>query len=524
VSGVAVAECVREIGRGQAADLLSRFAALRRRPCPWLLDSALAHAARGRFSFAGADPWLVLRARGRSIEIECRRAVHPRFSPGVRRFEGDPFDALRDLLAAHTVPAGPRTEAVPFAGGAVGYFGYGLSEHTEPVRLGARTECDPPDLVLLFADRLLALDHAERRLFACGLGFGPSGSEARAAARAASEGLELGADRAEPLEDVGDPPAVTDARAALRALGARSDFDAERYAEAVARVKREIAAGNVYQANLSQRIEVPARGDPWRLYRALRRVNPAPFAAYLELPELAVLSASPERFLHLTPGGDVESRPIKGTRPRGATPERDASARAELLASAKDRAENVMIVDLVRNDLGKVCEPGSVRVTELASPEAYATVHQLVSSVRGRLRAGRGAVDLLRGAFPPGSMTGAPKLAALRLIDALEVSGRGVYAGALGYLDWRGGMDLSVVIRTVLVSRGTARLQVGGGIVADSEGPAEYQETLDKAWASLQAMLAIPPGDEEAVRDRDEQIRVADVSRCITMRRHEQLR
>jgi anthranilate/para-aminobenzoate synthase component I len=222
-------------------------------------------------------------------------------------------------------------------------------------------------------------------------------------------------------------------------------------------------------------------GDPWSFYRRLRAENPAPFASYFELPEVAIASSSPERFLRLSPDGSVESRPIKGTRPRGSGFHEDQANRALLACSAKDRAENLMIVDLVRNDLGRVCETGSVDVPELMSIEAYASVFQMVSTVAGRLRADCDAVDLLRATFPPGSMTGAPKIAAMRIIDRLEPVRRGIYSGALGYLDVRGGLDLCVVIRTVLVKDGRAYLHAGGGIVADSDPRDEYRETLDKA-------------------------------------------
>jgi anthranilate/para-aminobenzoate synthase component I len=215
----------------------------------------------------------------------------------------------------------------------------------------------------------------------------------------------------------------------------------------------------------------------------------------LELPEVAIASSSPERFLRLSPDRSVESRPIKGTGPRGSEGDEDRANRARLAGSAKDRAENLMIVDLVRNDLGRVCETGSVEVPELMAIEAYASVFQMVSTVRGRLRADRDAIDLLRAAFPPGSMTGAPKIAAMRILDRLEPVRRGIYSGALGYFDVRGGLDLCVVIRAVLVKDGRAYVHAGGGIVADSDPMGEYRETLDKARASVAAL--------EALRQRD---------------------
>lgn len=271
------------------------------------------------------------------------------------------------------------------------------------------------------------------------------------------------------------------------------------YAKSIERIREEIAAGNVYQACLTQRLERAFTGDAFALYLALRRRNPAPFACFFELPEAAIVGSSPERFLGVDAERRVESRPIKGTRPRGSDPLDDARARCALQASAKDRAENLMIVDLVRNDLGRVCELGSVGVPELMAVEDYASVFHLVSTVRGRLRAGCDVLDALRAAFPPGSMTGAPKLAAMRLLDRLEPVRRGVYSGAIGYLDARGGADLSVVIRTLVLAGGRAFVHAGGGIVADSEPRAEWLETLAKARPLLDALAEADRPDAAGV-------------------------
>jgi para-aminobenzoate synthetase component 1 len=241
---------------------------------------------------------------------------------------------------------------------------------------------------------------------------------------------------------------------------------------------------------LTHRLDAPFDGDPFALWQELRRASPAPFAAFLDLPEGAVVSSSPERFLALDAARTAESRPIKGTRPRGATPEEDAQHAADLAASPKDRAENAMIVDLVRNDLGRVCRFGTVEAPELFVVERYATVHQLVSTVRGELDPAHDAVDLIRACFPPGSMTGAPKIEAMTLLEALEPTERGVYAGALGWMDFSGTLDLSVVIRTIVLKDGRAHVHVGGAIVADSDPPSEYDETMHKARAMLEALAA----------------------------------
>jgi para-aminobenzoate synthetase component 1 len=467
---------LREIGPFRQR--LEAFEALRGRAFPWLLDSALPSPQLGRFSFAGADPYLVLRVRGARIELECRRAVHPGLALGRRVLEGDFFETVRALLPR--LPPATDAAELPFVGGAVVALGYELAQRIEALDLGALDDMALPDCTILFVDRLLAWDQREGRLFASALGFGADRAGARVEAARGARALE---------RQLATAPA---AGAPMRARGAArapfAFFDEGTYGKAVELVKEEIAAGNVYQACLTHRLERDYRGDPWELYRALRCLNPAPFACYLELPEVILVGSSPERFLRLGPDRCVESRPIKGTRPRGRDAAEDAANRAALAASPKERAENLMIVDLVRNDLGRVCETGSIEVPELMAIEEYASVFQMVSTVSGRLRGDRDALDLLRATFPPGSMTGAPKIAAMQLLGRLEPVRRGIYSGAIGYLDARGGADLSVVIRTLLLREGRAYVHAGGGIVADSEPRVEWQETLDKARPLLAAL------------------------------------
>jgi para-aminobenzoate synthetase component 1 len=272
-------------------------------------------------------------------------------------------------------------------------------------------------------------------------------------------------------------------------LGLRSTFTHRGYLDAVGRVRDYIIAGDIFQANLSQRFQTSMPGAPFDLYRRLRRRNPAPFAAYLDYGELAVLSASPERFLRLDEQRHIETRPIKGTRPRGLGPMHDAALGRALAESEKDRAENVMIVDLLRNDLSRVCRPGTVRVPELFALEHHPTVHHLVSTVVGELEPGADASDLIRAAFPGGSITGAPKVRAMEIIAELEPTQRGVYCGSVGYISLTGAMDTSIVIRTYLALRGRVYFQAGGGIVADSDPELEYRETLDKARALIETLV-----------------------------------
>lgn len=488
----------------------------------WWLDSALPDARLGRHSFAGADPYAWLRSRDAEVEIDVRREIRPGLAKGFHRIEADPIECARSML--------PRTDSLiystrtqigsgvarwdeatglsaglelPFVGGAVGYFGYELASRIEgQLRFENADALELPDLSLAFVDQVFAFDHEAERIWILGLGFGDgrSGNESgpresavarsRSRVEAASSELErlFGTDAPRRVERNTSPRTRPASSPSPGAMPIESTADASGYAKAVDAILHEIGAGNVYQANFSQRLSVEADIDPWQIYRSLRRRNPAPFAAYLDLPDAQILSSSPERFLGMDASRRIESRPIKGTRPRGADALEDARLEAELASSEKDRAENLMIVDLVRNDLGRVCMPGSIEVPELMQIEAYAAVFQMVSTVTGTLATGRDALDLVRATFPPGSMTGAPKLASIALLEDLERVRRGVYAGALGYLDLRGGLDLSVVIRTIVWKQGRAHLHVGGGVVADSSPEAEYVESLDKAKAPLAAL------------------------------------
>jgi len=481
----------------------------------WWLDSALPDARLGRYSFAGANPYLLLHARGGEVEIDVRREVRPGLAKGFQRFEADPIDCARSLLPradsvlystratsrsgdpywheARGIPAGL---GLPFLGGAVGYFGYELAAAIEPqLRFENADSLGLADLSLAFVDQVVAYDHESERLWILGLGFGGDRSSSRpgpresavARSRIGVEQLSLQIERR--LLNGPSLRSTRDQRKTSRdSRRLVSTADASGYAKAVDRILEEIGAGNVYQANFSHRLTVDAPIDPWRIYAALREHNPAPFGGYLSLSDGAVLSSSPERFLRMDGSRQIESRPIKGTRPRGNDELEDVRLARELASSEKDRAENLMIVDLVRNDLGRVCATGSIDVPELMRIEKYAAVFQMVSTVTGTLATGRDAFDLLRATFPPGSMTGAPKLASISLLEDLESVRRGVYAVALGYLDLRGGLDLSVVIRTIIWKEGRAHLHVGGGVVADSSPEAEYLESLDKAKAPLAAL------------------------------------
>ena len=423
------------------------FAGLCERSGAFFLDSALSAGGLGRYSFIGFDPFLVLR--------------------------GDVLAELGVLLKKYRCDA---LSGAPFPCGAVGYFSYEFGAGLERVVSSRANDLGVPEMQWGFYDGVLGFDHEAKRAFMV----------ANPVDRASA------AEIFERLED-----AMNSARVKSLATGfgvkagePRSCVSKDAYLRALSRIKDYIAAGDVYQVNLTQRFETPLPCHPYALYQRLRRRSPAPFASYLNFGNWQVVSSSPERFLRIE-NGRVETRPIKGTRPRGKTPAEDERLRAELVASEKDRAELLMIVDLERNDLGRVCAPGSIRVDELFKVETHPTVHHLVANVSGVLRADCDVVDCLRATLPGGSITGAPKVRAMQIIDELETVQRGVYTGAVGYLGFDGNADLNIAIRTILCAKGQAYYHVGGGIVWDSDPESEYQETLDKGAAMRAALLGL---------------------------------
>ena len=427
---------------------------------PWavFLDSGLHHLTQSRYDVIAAEPHTTLVTRGKLTEIR---------NDGVELSREDPLTLLRQHLDCDP----GSTCDLPFSGGAIGYFSYDLARRLGRVPAFAADDDRMPELAIGIYDWAVVVDHLERRSWLVGQGR-DSETDWKWDALVARFGAAT-AERARVPFRITAPLV--------------SNLSHEAYAAAFRRVHDYIHAGDCYQINLAQRFAAPAAGDPWLAYQALRIINPAPYSAFLNTPHGTVMSASPERFLKLA-RGHVETRPIKGTRPRAGHPRRDAELAEALRSSAKDRAENVMIVDLLRNDLSKNCELGSVKVPKLFEVESFATVHHLVSTVTGRLRQGRDALDLLRGCFPGGLITGAPKLRAMQIIEELEPHRRGVYCGAIGYLGHDGNMDTNIAIRTLVYSGGAIRFWAGGGIVADSRLEDEYQETFDKAAAMLRLL------------------------------------
>jgi para-aminobenzoate synthetase component I len=465
-------------------------------PYRLFLDSAAAGSRLGRYSFLMADPFAVVRSSGAETERFDRLTGTSEIA------DGDALDIVRAALAPHHTAA--VADLPPFQGGAAGYLAYDWGRTLERLPAPRYDDLALPDVVLGLYDWVLSWDLETHRAWLISTGL-PAVSERDRPARAASRAEQVrGWLRRPTTSDVGRdgeaaPAKPTSAEAPSfpvssgwwdGALEMRSSFTHPGYVEAVQKVRDYILAGDIFQANLSQRFQVPLTERPWDLYARLRRRNPAPFAAYIDFPEATVLSASPERFLKVDAHGHVETRPIKGTRPRGVGPEHDAALGQALTESAKDRAENLMIVDLMRNDLSRVCLPGTVRVQELFALERYATVHHLVSTVAGTLRPGADALDLLRATFPGGSITGAPKLRAMEIIAELESSARGVYCGSIGYWSLTGELDTSIAIRTAIARRGRVYFSAGGAVVADSEPEQEYRETLDKARGIIDVLGA----------------------------------
>jgi para-aminobenzoate synthetase component 1 len=435
------------------ADPAHWFERIRHAPGAVLLDSGRPKAERGRFDILSAWPLRMLQ-------------------PGEDEPGRDFFHRLRQALGELGEAVLPGDCELPFAGGLIGFLSYDFGSRLETLPQHAEDDSGLPLARFGLYAWALITDHQRQT---SQLLFHP--------ATADSERNRL--------ISLFDPAAVGES-APFKLLGRfTADLTVNTYRYGIERIQAYIQAGDCYQVNFTQRFRADCSGDPWTAYCALRKACPTPYASFLALDDGAIASLSPERFLRLHQG-HVETRPIKGTRPRGKDERSDAAQAQALLASDKDRAENLMIVDLLRNDLGRSCRVGSVRVPELFALESYPNVHHLVSCVTGELADGQDALDLLAGSFPGGSITGAPKIRAMQIIDELEPTRRAIYCGSLLYIDVRGEMDSSIAIRTLLIRNGQASCWGGGGIVADSDWQAEYQESIDKVKVLLQTLEQLP--------------------------------
>jgi para-aminobenzoate synthetase component 1 len=458
---------------------------------PVLLESAPRSEKTGRYSFVTADPYLIFRSRGESVELDLPRTPAGKYGKRAT-MKRKPLAKLRELLSNY------RTDRVaglpPFLGGAVGFFSYDFVHQFEKLPRKAAVDLDIPEAYFIFVDIVVAFDHVLNKSWLIvnpgareqELGFRKPGPDqwGRLYDEAAERLLVyrsklLAKDRS---TDVPVSAKEGQSRFTLEPAMSRADFESM-----VRRCKDYIAAGDIYQANLSQRLSAEFSADPVRLYEVLREVNPSPFSAFLDFGDVQLVSSSPERLIRLHDGA-ADTRPIAGTRRRGEDSAETRTLSDELLTNEKERAEHIMLLDLERNDLGRVCEYGSVRVDEMMVVEDYSHVIHIVSNVQGTLTPGRDAFDLVRAVFPGGTITGVPKVRCMEIIDELEPVARGPYTGSIGYLSNSGDMDLNIIIRTFVVKDGVAHIQVGAGIVADSVPEREYFETLQKAEALRKAL------------------------------------
>lgn len=454
------------VGPAQWVDRIRR--AVASSPQAAILESAPGFGSLGRYSIYAPNPRCVFQATGSDWKLT---GDWPFAHPPA---DGDPFEVLRHLLKQTSCPP----SAAPFAGGWIGFIGYDVATLLEVLPRSLPRTGLLPDIHLGYFDTFALHDLASQNVQLVTTNrFDEPVTEVRQRAAEFRQSID-----AQPAFDASAPVGP------LTASVPSSDFSPDEYCWAIEQVLEYIRAGDIFQANFTHRFSAPFTGETHELYNRCRALSPAPFGAFLRHGPWSVVSTSPELFLRVSPNGKVETRPIKGTRPRGNDPIHDLLLREELRSSVKDRAELTMIVDLERNDLGRVCEFGSVRVGRHAHVESYSNVHHLVSSVTGNLRPDCDIVDLLKATFPGGSITGAPKIRAMEIIDSLERCRRGVYTGSIGYFSDNGNVDLNIAIRTLVVEGDTVHYHVGGGIVADSEPLAEYRETLSKGQRMFQAL------------------------------------
>jgi anthranilate synthase component 1 len=465
---------------------VSAFRKLARGPYTFLLESVEGGERLARYSFVGALPERVMRLRGTTAEWRWRRG--PRAGEAASEACDDPLllvqrELERDRVAPVTMPAAPGMTLPRFSGGAVGYLGYEIAAKFERVPVPERDPLGLPEAVLIFSDALLIFDHVAHR--------------ARIVAHARLDGDDLAAARADALAQIDAieaaldspiPPEPESSRGQRSASGGEQKKTGRlTFERHVALAKEAIAAGDAFQIVLSRRMERPTAASPLAIYRALRALNPSPYLFFLDCEDFAIAGASPEMLVRVE-SREVALHPIAGTRPRGATSGADASFEAELRYDPKEQAEHIMLVDLGRNDVGRVSQPGSVRVTQMMEVERYSHVMHLVSHITGALRPELSSFDAVRAAFPAGTLTGAPKVRAMEIIAQLEGERRGVYGGGIGYFGRDGNLDMAIAIRTLVIKDGVAIGQAGAGIVADSDPAAEFQETERKADALWHAV------------------------------------
>lgn len=455
-----------------------------RSPHSFLFDSVKGPEKIARYSFIGIDPYLIYKVKDGAVEIEFngRKSISSR----------DPVERLRELVLSYRQD--PVDGLPPFQGGAAGMFCYDFVRYLEKLPGNAVDDLNLPDAHFLMIDRLIAFDHKEKKswVIVCpgaretALGYSDPAWKNLSHFAVAEEALRNICQRISERHDASKPQGR-----GCRRLTVCYETEKETYMAMVRRAKEYIAAGDIFQANLSLRVYADiGETDPWDIYVVLRDINPSPFCSYVDFGDYHIVSSSPERLVRVK-GRQVDTRPIAGTRPRGENSSEDAALRAELLLNEKERAEHIMLIDLERNDLGRVSDFGSVCVDELMTTEDYSHVIHIVSNVRGRLAHDKDCFDVVRATFPGGTITGVPKVRCMEIIDELERTRRGAYTGSIGYIGFNGNMDLNIVIRTFLIRNKKAYIQAGAGIVADSDPEREYQESIRKAEALIKTIERI---------------------------------
>src|SRR5512147_2654063 len=429
-----------------------------------------------RYSFLGSRPSIIVKSFGRSVEIirEGRRSKRP--------FERDPLEVIKHVLSAYR-PV-PDASLPRFYGGAVGFMGYDIVRYFEDLPAREKAGLDTPDLFFMITNSLVIFDNITHLIKVVSNAH-VKGKSVEAAYREATKKIDALVRKLK-IGGKGQRARVK-GKPKVKEHALTSNFTQARYEQAVLKAKEYIKAGDIFQVVPSQRFETRINVEPYEIYRALRLINPSPYMYFLRCGDMTVVGASPEVMVRLEEGR-IELRPIAGTRKRGATEDEDKALERELLADPKERAEHIMLVDLGRNDVGRVSENGSVQVSELMVIERYSHVMHIVSNVRGKLSKNRDAYDVIRACFPAGTVSGAPKIRAMEIIDELEPTKRGPYAGAVGYFGFSGNMDTCITIRTLVIKGGIAYIQAGGGVVADSDPASEYQETVNKAKAMMRAV------------------------------------
>ena len=438
---------------------------------PFFLDSGMDSEKLGRYSFIGVDPFLMIKSEGNRVSLEE--------DGKIETMDGNPLDILQENLDLYKI----QKEEIPFVGGGVGYFSYELAHLMEKLPNTVKKDVDIPEMVMGFYDGVVIIDHRDDKKYIGAVGFKENIEEI-------IKKIENNIKQAEKQLIIDNEKLKiknTKESVEIKDREIVSNMSEEYYLKSIQKLKDYIYSGDIYQVNFTQRFECDFQGDSNELYKTLKSINPAPFAAYLDFGEGIIVSSSPERFIKLT-DRTIETRPMKGTRPRGKSKIEDEKLKEDLVNSEKDRAELLMIVDLMRNDISRVAETGSVKVTELFHLEEYATVLQMVATIQGKLKEELSAVDIIKATFPGGSITGAPKIRAMEIIDELETTTRNIYTGSIGYLGFDGDMDLNIAIRTIVLKDKKAYFQVGGGIVWDSDPHEEYEESLVKGRALVKAL------------------------------------